>query len=166
MFDQLRSCSFYGILGRKGASCNNKKILFAIYLVELRMNGETWTAKIWGVFKQLMLGTGNYLSSVGIFLYTALHSATNMAYLSYKCPTSSARDIKYVQTMILEWAQCWDCLCSLEIEDDKHKMEWNILGHKPAFKRSNERGNEAWSYHSLSVKQLTEDCYKREIVSL
>ena len=35
-------------------------------------------------FKQSMPGTTDYLSSVGILLYTALHSATNIAYLDYQ----------------------------------------------------------------------------------
>ena len=61
-------------------------------ILELRRKKGTWTAKIWGVFKQSMLGTRNYLSSVGIFLYTALASSTNMAYLVYQYYTSSATD--------------------------------------------------------------------------
>ena len=61
-------------------------------ILELRRKKGTWTAKIWSVFKQSMLGTRNYLSSVGIFLYTALASSTNMAYLVYPYYTSSATE--------------------------------------------------------------------------
>ena len=62
-------------------------------ILELRWKRGTWTAKIWGVFKESMLGTKNYLSGVGIFSYTILYSAANVAivaYLAYQYSTSSA----------------------------------------------------------------------------